>query len=156
MLDQVIKTVFHLLFLSLTFLWQDTGDGVFVALMSQFPTISKDHGSQNAYRFLCLLSDFWTRWKKKRQLMHRPLKIQFQPIFTLQSSTPTFYGYFSFSTPLTLDTLRVHLHPSAAVGNETVMNGTSTFLYFNNLPQCIKPQDFVSLINIFIYPSEQN
>lgn len=112
---------------------------------------------------LKMLIDFYTFFlflnqmeEKKRQLMHRPLKIQFQPIFTLQSSSPSFYGYFSFSTPLTLDTLRVYSYSSAAVGNESVMNATSTFLYFNNLPQCIKPQDFVSLITIFICPSEQN
>lgn len=57
------------------------------------------------FNIFCFIFQPDERKKKKRQRMHRPLKIQFQPIFTLQSSSPTFYGYFSFSTPLTLDTL---------------------------------------------------
>lgn len=92
--------------------------------------------------------------RKKKQMMHRPLQIQFQPMFILQPSLPTFHGYSSFSTPLTLETL--HRCFSAAARKESGMNATSTVLSFNNLPQCKKPQDFMLLIKIFMYPSEHN
>lgn len=104
------------------------------------------------FNIFCFI--FQSDERKKKRLMHRPLQIQFQPMFIPQSSSPTFHGYSSFSTPLTLGTL--HQRSSAAVRKESGMNATSTVLSFNNLPQCIKPQDFMLLIKIFMYPSEHN